>query len=249
MASGYPFIWTQSLNLDDDAEQEWLGILDFRRPVFVLINDRENWEIQAFEIPLSGLSVFDVDTYISPYAPELNLLLLFQGEGKYCSSPNTVKWLIEVNPVTMEYDSHYLCDSWTYSLDSANDVKRAVDEFTKSSYFDFFDAPDWYYRSDMPENEYERPTILDLISQIEDDVVEQITSDEIEYKITELIETLPVEDPAVQILLPRLYYLRGLSYELDGQEELAVEVYLELIEKYPQSLWGQYAQIRIQPAK
>jgi hypothetical protein len=248
-AQGYSFLWTQSSNWDGDSEQEWLGILNFRQPMLVFMDSDKNWNIDVVEIYSSNLSEFESNIYTPVDGAGIKVIVLFSGAGKYCDSPNTVKWLIEIDPDTMEYDNMYLCDPNQYSLASESDIQYAVEEFSKPNYFESFEAPDWYYLEDAIENEYERRTILDLVSELENEVVEQTGLKETASRTSELIASLPKDDPVARPLLNRLYFLNGLNYELGGQDELAVEAYLELIEFFPESLWSQYAQLRIQPVK
>ncbi|MCC6298181.1 MAG: hypothetical protein IT314_02700 [Anaerolineales bacterium] len=247
MTLGYPFVWTQSLNWDGDSEQEWLGVLGFHQPMLVLMNNKEDWEIGVLEVPISSHFDFEVNTHV--VADTNDLLVLLTGEGRFCDSPNTVKWLIRVSLGTMEHDSRYLCNPLRYSLSSEDDVQRTVEEFSKTSYFESFEAPDWYFKSDSKENEYERPTILGLVSEMETNVVMQNSPQETTSRINELIATLPRDDSAARLLLARLYFLRGLNYELGGKNDLAVAAYLDLIALSPESVWSQYAKIRIHPVQ
>jgi len=249
VAQGYSFVWSQSLDWDNDSIQEWLGILQFEQPTLVFIDGDDDWEIKTIEISLPNLSKVDSTAYTPADGIESKILVLLSGVGKYCNSPDTVKWLISINPESVEYEDWYSCDSNTYSLASEDGIQFALQEFSTPNYFESFDAPDWYYLPDSGENEYERRTILHLASELENDVVEQVDADKTASRISELIVSLPKDNPAAQILLSHLYYLQGLNYELSGQNELAVETYLDLIEFSPQSVWSQFAQIRIQPVK
>jgi hypothetical protein len=89
-------------------------------------------------------------------------------------------------------------------------------------------------------------TVLEPVGELENQILSQINPVRTASEISKLIESLPKDDPAARILLDRLYYLRGLNYELHGQKELALDAYLDLIAFAPESLWSQYAKIRIQ---
>jgi hypothetical protein len=62
-----------------------------------------------------------------------------------------------------------------------------------------------------------------------------------------MLKLLPAQDAAADIFREHLIYLSGLTYELQGDDEKALAIYLSLIEKNPQSLWSRLAQSRIIP--
>ncbi len=246
VADGYSFVWTKSMNWDDDSELEWLGVLDFHQPMLVFIDGKENWNINAVKVNLSSVSDFSSAIHSSADGSETKVLVLLTGMGRFCSFPDTDKWLIEFDPNSTEHETYYLCDTNQYLLANESDIQYALDEFTKPNNYETFDAPDWYYLPDAGQDEYERPTILSLVGEIENDVVSQNNPNQTRLAIEKLIDSLPKDDPAAQILLRRLIYLRGLNYELSGQSELAVMAYRELTLLFPESLWGQYASMRLQ---
>ena len=245
-SKGYSFIWSQSMNWDSDSQQEWLGVLDFRQPMLALMDSDKNWNIKAVETYSPGLSKVDSTVYIPEDGSGLKILILFSSKGKYCDSPNTDKWLLVVNPETVEHEGLYLCDTNTYSLASKDNVQLALQEFSKSQRYESFEAPDWYYLPEINEITLEQKSILEAVSELGYNVLNQINSGKTASKISALMESLPKDDPAARLLLNRLYYLRGLNYELSGRNELAVAAYLELIEFSPESLWSKLAEIRIQ---
>ena len=245
IANGYTFTWTQSLNWDNDPVQEWLGVLRFDQPILAFIDGDENWDVKTIEIYSSGLSKVESAVYTPAGGTEPKILVLFSGKGKYCDSPSTVKWLLEINPETVKYENLYLCDTTTYSFANENDIQLALQEFSKPHYYEEFKAPDWYYLPDTQENEYERRTILNLVNEIESSVLSQTDAEKVNSEISTLISSLPTDDSAAQILLNRLYYLQGLNYELGGQSTLAVETYLSLIRRFPDSIWSKLARLRI----
>ncbi len=249
IALDYSFVWTQSLNWDNDSEQEWLGVLNFRQPMLAFMDGDKNWNIDIVEISSSSPSKFEANTYTSADGTGVKVLVLFSGTGKYCDSPNTAKWLIVLSPEIIEYEDLYLCDSNIYSIASEDGIQYALQEFSKPNYFETFEAPDWYYLPGISENTFEQKTVLEAVNELGAKVLSRTDLDETASEISALMESLPRDDPAARLLLNRLYYLQGLNYELSGQNDLAVEAYLDLIEFSPESLWGQYARMRIQPAR
>jgi hypothetical protein len=247
IANGYAFTWTQSLNWDRDPVQEWLGVLQFDQPMLVLMDGDENWDVKTIEIYSSRLSKVESAVYTPAGGIQPKILVIFSGQGKYCKSPNTVKWLLILNPRTVEYENMYLCNTMTYSLANEKDIQLALQEFSKPTSFESFEAPDWYYLPGISEFTSGRKTILESVSELEDQVLSKTDRSKSTSEISALMESLPKDDPAARVLLNRLYYLRGLNYELAGQDELAVVTYQELNEFSPESLWSQYAQIRVRP--
>ena len=67
--------------------------------------------------------------------------------------------------------------------------------------------------------------------------------------LTQIRDDLPGADPASLLYRQRLTYLIGLSYELEGQKELAVATYLQVILANPDSLWSHLAAIHLAPVE
>ena len=245
IARGYSFSQTQPLNWDDDPEQEWLGILDFHEPMLVLMNAETNWKLSVSQIPLFNVQDFEANIFTSPGNTSPTVLVLFSGMSKFCNPANIARSLMEIHPDTMERASYSLCNSTQYSLGNDTSIQFAIEEFIKPSYSETVEMPAWYYLSDPAQNVNERP-ILDLVSEIEVKVASQMYLEETSLQLSQLIASLPQDDPAAQILLNRLYYLLGLYYEIEHQNELAVQTYLKLIKSSPDSIWSEYAQLRIQ---
>jgi len=247
---GYNLDWTQSLDWDDDSFQEWLGVFQFNQPILVLMDGDNSWKMETLELYGSHeLSDFETAIYQPDREVEKKVLILFTSDYKFCDSPETGKKLIEIIPGTLEYDSWTTCDSVQYSLKTDADVEFALDEFSQSYSYVIEDAPDWYYLPEFLENTYQQKTILDVVSELEDKVINQTDATEVASELSDLIDSLPVDDLDARKLFPRLCFLRGLNYELSGKKELAVAEYNELIERFPDSLWSRYAQIRLQPVK
>jgi hypothetical protein len=67
--------------------------------------------------------------------------------------------------------------------------------------------------------------------------------------LTQIRDDLPGADPASLLYRQRLTYLIGLSYELEGQNELAVATFLQVILANPDSLWSSLAAIHLAPVE
>jgi hypothetical protein len=67
--------------------------------------------------------------------------------------------------------------------------------------------------------------------------------------IDTLMNALPPNDPLSDIIRPRLLFMRGYLYELNGDEANALETYLELIKLDPRSPWSWLAWIRLETAE
>jgi hypothetical protein len=246
-ASGYAFSRTQALNWDEDPDMEWLAVLNFRQPTLLIMNADKTWRFEVLPIRLSDVRTFEANTFTSTENIKPTVLVLFSGLSKFCDRPKIAKLLLEFHPDTMERASYSVCDSDQYSLGNEESIQYAIEQFIQPYYSETFDMPAWFYLSDPAKNVNERP-ILDLVSHIEADITSQTRPQETESQLSQLIASLPQGDPAAQILLNRLYYLLGLDYELKGKDELAVHTYLKLIEFSPDSIWSEFARLRIQPA-
>ena len=249
---GYPFEWTQHLDLGENITPKWLGVLQFDLPVLVYIDGDEYWEIEMFTLySTSNPSNFEMAVYRPKNSVETQIFLLFDADGKYCGLPDIEKQLVSITLDSHEYDRWFICDSDQYSLESDADIEYTLGKFSGpySNSYEEIKAPDWFYLPEYIEDTGQQKTVLALISELERATLSQTDTKIVADGISNLMESLPAGDPAAQLLLARLHYILGFNYELSGQEESAVDIYLSLIEKYPQSLWSQYAKIRIQPVK
>ena len=145
-------------------------------------------------------------------------MILFEGDGKFCDFVE--KQLITIHPVTFEYETQSICDSLTYSLTGNQNIERVIGEFSKPYYLEINDAPDWYYLPETSKLTSGQKTILELTDELQDEALNQVNPLETMSMISTVIESLPEGDPVALILITRLYYMRGLNYELSHQEEL-----------------------------
>jgi hypothetical protein len=62
-----------------------------------------------------------------------------------------------------------------------------------------------------------------------------------------LMSNIPQDNPEAPGVLARLLYLKGMSFELQNREELAIDQYKELIRHYANSPWSWLAYARLKP--
>jgi tetratricopeptide (TPR) repeat protein len=246
--NGLPFAWSEPINWDNDPLQEWIGVLQFSKPIIVLLDGDTFWQpvvIDSHSMNASGLDavIYSPSDQISP-----ELLVLFTTESRYCDSPETEKNLVAIDPNIFEYDVQAKCDSISYSLASRENIELAITEFSKANRFGPEIDPDWYYLTDKEDVDGYQNDIMDFVRALEDLIISRRDPIKAVSKLDTIASALPPDDPSAKLLLNRLYYLRGLNYELGGQGELAVKTYLKLIEISPESIWSQYAKLRLQPA-
>jgi hypothetical protein len=67
--------------------------------------------------------------------------------------------------------------------------------------------------------------------------------------LTQILDDLQGADPSTLLYRQRLMYLVGLSYELEGQADLAVATYIQVILANPDSLWSALAACNLSPAE
>lgn len=247
--NGLPFAWSEPMNWDDDPLWEWVGVLQFSKPMIVLFDGDNFWHPKVIDVHSMNATSLDAVVYSPPDQTDSEVMVLFTTESSYCDAPDTEKNLVTIDPKTYNYDIQGLCDSVSYSLTSPEHIEFAINEFNKASHYDWESYPDWYFLTDKEDVDGYQNNIIDFVRTVEDLILSREDPVKALSKLKTIISTLPLDDPTAQPLLNRLYYLRGLNYELSGQTELAVNTYLQLIEVYPESIWSQYARLRLQPVK
>ena len=90
-------------------------------------------------------------------------------------------------------------------------------------------------------------TILDDVKVLDKVILENTNPTESRAQIETMLKSLPAQDAAADVLREQLIYLSGLTYELQGNNDNALRIYLQLIEAHPDSLWSRLAQSRIIP--
>ena len=248
-------------NLDADADPEWVGLLgkDKDSPEVVFV-DRANgtWKITHddtayfWDDSISNLQVKMLDV-TGDGSPEL--VISFAYQKRDVASVSGYKQCAK--------DEYYFSLEILDTSDTAyNSLVSKQFECVAQSPFDTLSAQeltDLYAQTKNVDNEgvaypswaklqkhgWESKTILDDVSALEDLVLENEQPVQAQTEIKSMLASLPEGDSAAEILREHLLYLSGYSYELQGDDEKALAIYLSLIEKNPQSLWSRLAQSRL----
>jgi tetratricopeptide (TPR) repeat protein len=246
---GIPFAWSKSINWDNDPLQEQVGVLKFSKTMIILLDGEAVWQPRVIENYSLNSANIDAGVYFSPNQTSPELLVFFTTGVGVCDTPDTEKSLVTINLNTLKYSTRIKCDSNSYSLSSDKDIEFTINQFNKTESVDSDNKPDWYYLTDKEDVDEYQNDIMDFVWAVEDLIVSQEDSNKAHSKLNTIVAALPQGDPSTNLLLSRLYYLRGLNYELSGQSDLAVKTYLELIKFSPDSLWSQYAKLRLKPVQ
>jgi hypothetical protein len=112
--------------------------------------------------------------------------------------------------------------------------------------FDFADSdfvlPDWYMLSSFAQSDQ---TLPDLLANLTHRVSTQSEPELNAVTIDQLLDYLPSDSNELQLIIEFLYYLRGLNYELMGNDNIAVDNYLLLLELNRGSPWSWMAAARL----
>ena len=233
------YAFAQSVNLDDDPELEWVGILEPEAPWLVIFDAENNQWVPHFVDDIYPAPVLDlkIEQKILADTVDLSLLTLIITASSYSDALNYEVSLID------KIDQEYSIVASKHPYDE-EPILQDLDR----NYFDL-DRPEdippkWKDLEDfLEEPEY----ISTYIETLVDAVLTQSDPD-IASKITDLLAYLPPDDPETQPYIEHLTYLLGYHYELSGDDETAVTTYLSLIRQAPNSPWSWLAWARLEPA-
>ena len=99
--------------------------------------------------------------------------------------------------------------------------------------------------SGMPGRPATYQNIYEYIDEIEGNILAGAGLEAARQALQTIIAYIPPADPEAAFIVPRLQYLLGLSYEIEGRADEAVEAYLALIQSAPQSAWSWLAWTRL----
>ena len=239
------------VNFDTDDDPEWIGLLgeDSAKLVFIDRKDDE-WrmiEDSAYEEDKSNLQVKNLDVNGDGQG---DIILSFAYDLWYAGSCDGGKqrFLLEIfDPKDEYYDAmktkEFDCTDQS-PLDQLSDqeIMKLPDEADSSPVYQRFEYPSW---AKFRRVDGEELTILNDIDDLEKAVIENTQPEDSRAKIEALLASLPENDTTADLLRERLAYLSGYRYELQGDNEKALAIYLSLIEKNPQSLWSGLAESRL----
>lgn len=239
-------------NLDDDADPEWIGLLGTESPEIVFLKQVDGrWRITDEYFQAGWPSDLSVETQDVTGDGRLDVLLSFAYRGNTSEkcSDGKAYYRLQILDTSISdenqrtvFDKDFECVEQsplkTLSLQDVIDLmekENNTDDLGKT-------YPDWAKYHEGKGDDDSSTDLLNDVDDVENLVLANIHPQEAQDKIKTILASMPENDPAADALRERLLYLSGYSYELQGDDEKALDVYLSLIEKNPQSLWSRLAQ-------
>lgn len=238
----------QTINLDSDDDNEWLGLIGERSQTITIFDfGSGQWkmdstwqfdapaEIQVIPYEVTSETVGKEILAIVSYPPRkeqncpentqnFELLVIAKGENGY----QVWKFLdiscIQESPIGLSDAKAFL----RFMDDNQNTI-------TSNTVFNM-DSPN------SPSEELEKK-LFEIIKR----TVKGQSPEAVRKELSSLLASFDDDTPVSKIVRARLLYLVGLSYELENQPEQAVEHYLNLIRAHPDSLWSWLAWARLTP--
>ena len=240
-------------DLDGDADPDWLAILGEDTPLLISIyRTNGKWEIYLpgyYQRMPSNLQVKAFDVNGDGQAETLFSYAHTEINGGACPDGKHRFWL-QVWDVHATDDSDLLEQDFDCSDQSPLDqlsnqeiINLYLQDKEKGGHSTSIEYPAWA-KLHFDEDRIER-TILDDVKVLEKAILENKNPAESRTQVETMLKSLPAQDATADVLREQLIYLSGLTYELQGDDEKALAIYLSLIEKNPQSLWSRLAQSRL----
>ena len=242
-------------NLDDDADPEWIGLLGTESAGTVFLDQVDGkWRItdEYFQAGWpSDLSV-EMQDVTGDGRPDVLLSFAYRGNASEKCSAGKASYRLQIldTSISDEYQRTVFGEDFECAAQSplkTLSIQDVIGLMKEAENTDDLGRtyPDWA-KYQAGKGEDDRATdLLDDVDDVENLVLANDQPQETQNKIKTILASMPENDPAADALRERLLYLSGYSYELQGDDEKALVVYLALIEKNPQSLWSRLAQSRI----
>lgn len=270
---GFSVSKSLEFNLDSDAPTEWIVILDVKRPMLVVLDRTiDGWKAYPIQYldPVRVLDGSITRLEAAKIAPDvsgetLNLLSVVSEE-----SPNEIFEICQTrltdykffifgsdlsNLDNLEY--RILPCQEDFSVDISDKETQAMildmEEYCvycnigTARYEGNDDFPGWFL---LDPTEFDLDAVTDVfqyINTIQGEIISGGDLSQLRSDLHHLLAYLPKTDPRAEALRPRLSYLVGLTYELEGNTDQAVSEYVQLISAAPNSVWSWLAWTRITP--
>lgn len=219
----------QTVNLDDDSELEWVGILKEERNHLVIFELVDGfWHLGDMLPAYAGegfLAVTLVEKDVTGDGEDDVLALLTQNihcPNEDSPQPKQQIFMLETKDESANFQP---------SVSACDDVSFAPEDIDPSYFNRIEREPTW--------KQLGRLITLNT-------AVSQQTDPDIPNQITQLLNYLPTDDPEAEPFREHLTYLLGYHYELSGDAETAVATYLDLIQQAPSSPWSWLAWARLE---
>lgn len=232
---GISYAFAQRINMDNDSEPEWIGIIEPKDPHLVMfdgVNGR--WQPHYFESPIYPIKDIEIDMVdiVEDESPETVITFTEDHSGSpYSESPTGYSAAI------IEFTENEYQFLATVRYDEEAILAK---EFTPELFgLDLPTLPYWRYTAEG-ENFHSHLSALAqaIINQEQEDAV---------GTINDLLAYLPQNSDEAIFEKEALNFLLGYQYELAGEEDTAVSHYLTLIQTAPNSPWSWLAWARLEP--
>ena len=240
-AMDFQLSFAQPINLDDDPELEWVGVLEPQDPWLVILDAVAGKWQPTFIDDLFYTPVLDVNLEQLELTEEgaLDLVVVVQAEN-YSDYPEPIVFdIILVKDAMNEFAQ---AGSFT-SFEQVNFSELSQSHFGLEQPVKI--DPFWVQLENL---DVEADYLTEYLDELQTAVLSQ-TDPTIPEKITQLLIYLPHDDPEAEPYIEHLTYLLGYHYELSGDEETAVSTYLDLIQRFPTSPWSWLAWARLEPVE
>ena len=258
-AAGFTLELAQAFNIDLDPEEEWLAV--YQNHMLLLDSTGEYWHADIiFDEIQEGDSIAAMQPGMADVTgdqvPEL-LIMVTMSEPYYedhwwggsCDPGEKNFLFITFNLTNIRYQRGRMISASCRSQPLPNlGTKDGIIEFL--SPWEEYTNPGvsgikWRLMIDMPGKPDTYQNIYEYIDDIEDKILAGTDLGASHQALKTLIAYIPSVDPEAAFIVPRLQYLLGLSYEIEGCADEAVEAYLALIQSTPQSAWSWLAWTRL----
>lgn len=232
---GLHLAYAQELNIDNDLEMEWLGILEPLDPSLVMFDLVSNeWQITFVDhllYPISDMTFAHRNILDNSPTPELIVSVRYNYLNGVGNESNHFEvFLFERQATGYETIAAPTSDSYISP------------EQVRLSFFTLPDSPPpaWWFLDGFAEQ--------DLLSYLGILMEQLLTMDDLETvraDLQALVDYLPADDPNAQLIINQLLFLIGYTYELNNDPPEAVQTYQQLIQQSPNSLWAWLAWARL----
>jgi hypothetical protein len=264
VSAGLPVVTAQSLWLPGWQEPAWLVLLQLDRYYLVSYRpwETENpWEEEDWFSPNSGEATWLNQDVTGDGYPEIAFAVP--------SGANTGNYLVSITSMVSEGIILAVTTRTTvptgeqlnlaeiladHDHDGVSDaaIAAAIQWYDSLPPLEPFDPPIWLTFSEWSDmlrsarqaqlQKEAEPEVLSALFEGADPARTRI-------ELTKLLDDAQGADPSTLLYRQRLMYLVGLSYELEGQADLAVATYIQVILANPDSLWSALAACNLSPAE
>ena len=253
-AQGLSLAVFEPLALDSDADVEYVGLLAGPwRPVLVL--DRQGVVWHLADTGVIGSADMAVAALAVPGASDSNVLVVRPADSVPfswgCEGADVPLTLALLTRTSDGWEAALLtsqcADPALLDLSSPKNRAAAIAVLEAPTVDTATDTPPWMQLEGYAGQEPARFGLLGYVTELQTNVLERRYPLGTQAAITALLNYLPHDDANAQLVAVRLLYLRGLGYELAGDDAAAVAAYTDVLRAAPGSAWAWLAWARVGP--